>query len=200
MGSDEDGYRWRGFMLPTYTQIPDEFFDELMVHLNEAELRVLLYLMRRTFGFKKGADSVSLKQMVEGIVTYDGRVLDYGTGMSKSAVQRGLKGLREKEVVLAVRNRTPQQGDTATTYRVRLVGQSVTEVDTPPWSASGPGGTPRADQGVVPQRTTQETVIQETVEQEIDSSFEISKDPPSEKKFRKAFSGTRFERRRESAD
>ena len=31
-------------------------------------------------------------------------------------------------------------------------------------------------------------------------NFEISKEPPSEEKFREAFSGTRFERRRESAD
>jgi hypothetical protein len=172
-GIVSNGYRWRGFALPTYTQIPDEFFDELMVHLNEAELRVLLYLMRRTFGFKKEADSVSLKQLVEGITARDGRALDHGTGLSKSAVQRGLKGLREKQVIVAVRNRTPEQGDVATTYRLRLSGEAIDQPDTPPWSASGPGGTPPATTPLDRQRTTQETVEQQTVKQETD--FEISK-------------------------
>jgi hypothetical protein len=180
---DSKGFRWRGFGFPTYTQIPDEFFDELMVHLNEAELRVLLYLMRRTFGFKKAEDRVSLKQLVEGIMTSEGRVLDHGTGMSKSAVQRGLKGLREKEVIVAERRRTLEHGDVATSYRVRMAGEQAVDIDLTPWSASGSGGGPLADQGdnrqrtrpVVRQRTTQETVEQETENGETDRIVDISK-------------------------
>lgn len=162
---NDEPFIFRGFDSPTYTQIPDQFFDSLMVNLNEAELRVLLYLMRRTFGFKKSEDRVSLKQLVEGITTQQGRVLDSGTGMSKSAVQRGLKGLRDKQVIVAERRRTLEHGDVATSYRVRLSGDSVEDVEIDPWSASGSGGGSPATMPVVRQRTTQETGLRQTVGQ-----------------------------------
>jgi hypothetical protein len=44
--------RFKGFLSPRYTQVPDELFDELMAYLSGAELKVLLYIIRRTFGFK----------------------------------------------------------------------------------------------------------------------------------------------------
>ena len=48
-----DPYIFRGFDSPNYTQVPDILFDERMAHLSGAELKVLLYIIRRTFGFKK---------------------------------------------------------------------------------------------------------------------------------------------------
>ena len=53
--------------------MPDAFFDVVAPQLSEAELRVALYIIRRTFGFKKDSDTISLRQMVEGITTKDGR-------------------------------------------------------------------------------------------------------------------------------
>jgi hypothetical protein len=91
--------QWSGFSEPTYTQVPDEFFDDLMVDLSESELRVLLYLIRRTFGFKKRADAISLKQIINGIQAKDGRVLDRGSGLSHTSVKRGIKGLVERGVI-----------------------------------------------------------------------------------------------------
>ncbi len=93
-----------GFASPNYTQVPDELFDTLMTQLSDCELRVLLYIVRRTFGFKRTSDTISLSQMVSGITTKDGQVLDSGTGLSKSTVARGLKSLREKGVIVATRN------------------------------------------------------------------------------------------------
>ena len=55
-----------GFSSPNYTQVPDELFDVLLPALSDAELRVLLYIIRRTFGFKRDADAISLSQMVHG--------------------------------------------------------------------------------------------------------------------------------------
>ena len=90
--------KFEGFISPRYTQVPDEMFDELMAHLSGAELKVLLYIIRRTFGFKKDSDNISLKQICHGIITRDGEVLDHGTGLSLSTVQIALKGLIEKTV------------------------------------------------------------------------------------------------------
>ena len=57
-----------GFDSPNTTQVPDAFFDVVAPELSEAELRVALYIIRRTFGFKKDTDNISLRQMVEKMV------------------------------------------------------------------------------------------------------------------------------------
>src|SRR6476620_371403 len=105
-----------GFSSPNYTPVPDELFDQLIPQLSDAELRVLLYIIRRTFGFKREADAISLSQMVSGITTKDGRVLDSGTGLSKSTVARGLAGLRDKGVIVAEPRSSRANGDEPTTY------------------------------------------------------------------------------------
>src|SRR5215218_8371753 len=99
-----------GFASPNYTQVPDELFDVLLPQLADNELRVLLYIIRRTFGFKRERDAIALSQMVSGIVTSDGRRLDSGTGLAKATVARGLKGLREKGIIEAHRNRSAARG------------------------------------------------------------------------------------------
>jgi hypothetical protein len=99
-----------GFPSPNTTPVPDDVFDVLAPLLTEAELRVLLYVIRRTFGFKKDADAISQSQMATGIVTRDGRRLDSGTGMSKSAVWRGCDGLVKKGILLR-EPRKSEQGD-----------------------------------------------------------------------------------------
>jgi phage replication O-like protein O len=90
---------FQGFNFPTTTPVPDEVFDLLLPQLSGAELKVLLYICRRTFGFKKQWDSISLTQIASGITTRDGRVLDRGTGLSKRHVQRALKQLEERHII-----------------------------------------------------------------------------------------------------
>ncbi|MDP9356519.1 MAG: replication protein, partial [Chloroflexota bacterium] len=101
--------------------------------LTDAELRVLLYIVRRTFGFKRERDAISLSQMVSGITTREGQVLDRGTGLSKATVARGLAGLRAKGVILTERRSSVQRGNEATTYRLRFKATSsgVSEQATP---------------------------------------------------------------------
>src|SRR5215217_7316225 len=103
--------RFAGFLPSNTTPVPDEFFDVLAPLLGEAELRVLLYIFRRTFGFKKTADNISLKQLVDGITTRDGRRLDHGAGVAKSAAVRAVRGLLEKGVIVTRRNRSAARGD-----------------------------------------------------------------------------------------
>ena len=56
----------------------------------------MLYVIRRTFGFRRDRDAISLSQLCEGIVTRDGRRLDYGTGMRRKAVSNACQGLVSK--------------------------------------------------------------------------------------------------------
>ena len=57
---------FRGFLSPSFTQVPDEFFDALLPSLSESELKVLLYIIRHTIGLKKQKASISIKQFQKG--------------------------------------------------------------------------------------------------------------------------------------
>lgn len=111
---------FKGFTIPTYTQVPDEFFDYLMVYLSEAELRVLLYVMRRTFGFKKGSDRISKAQMEHGIKRGDGTVLDRGTGLSRRAIRLAVDGLIAAGILVKHAHQSEERGHEATEYVLNL--------------------------------------------------------------------------------
>jgi hypothetical protein len=157
-----DGFE--GFETPKATYTPDIVFDVLAPNLKEAELRVLLYIIRRTFGFKKDNDNISISQMVGGITKADGTVLDRGTGMAKAGVVRGINGLVEKGIIVAQRNRSREKGNEATTYTLRFKGA----VALVPLSPKETRGGLLKRQALVSQRDTQVTVEQVTVRQETD--------------------------------
>src|SRR4051795_9527229 len=106
---DQTPSQFRGFRSPNYTPVPDELFDELLVELSGAELKVLLYIIRRTFGFKKDSDNISLSQMLNGIETRDGLSLDRGTGLSKKTLLEALRSLEEKNVITTQRRQSPEK-------------------------------------------------------------------------------------------
>src|SRR5918997_5878143 len=109
-----------GFQFPTTTPVPDEVFDVLMPQLSGAELKVLLYICRRTFGFKKEADTISLHQIATGIKTRDGRVLDGGTGLCKRHVIRALKVLEKKNIIQVTRKIDKTGLNEANTYSFNM--------------------------------------------------------------------------------
>lgn len=116
---------WDGFPEPNWTPVPDALFDVLLPYLSDAELRVLLYLVRRTYGFKKRSDAVSLSQITGGIVKADGTRLDGGAGLSRQGAINGVKGLVSKGIIVAQHNRSATRGDEPTTYRVRVSREST---------------------------------------------------------------------------
>ncbi len=72
---------------PNYTQAPNVLFDELFKTLSEGDLRVVLVLVRQTFGWHKPFDRISLSQIAEK------------TGMAKPSVCRSLGTLIKKGLV-----------------------------------------------------------------------------------------------------
>src|ERR687886_1796266 len=95
----------RGFQRPTTTPVPDELFDIWLTELSHAELRTLFYIIRRTLGFKRETDNISLKQMLDGLVSRNGDRLDKGVGLSKPHLLRALRSLQEHGLITHVRNR-----------------------------------------------------------------------------------------------
>jgi phage replication O-like protein O len=109
-----------GFQFPNTTQIPNEVFDSLMPSLSGGELKVLLYICRRTFGFRKEADSISLTQIAQGITTKVGRVLDQGTGLSKRHVINALKALEKRNIIKVTRKVDETGLNSVNTYALNL--------------------------------------------------------------------------------
>jgi hypothetical protein len=120
MERSESEWKFGGFASPNFTSVPDEFFDELVPRLGNAEIRVLLYIIRRTFGFKKQTDAISLSQMVDGIVRKDGTRLDAGTGLKKAAVCRALTSLENSGIIIRTKQFASSGGAIATSYQLRM--------------------------------------------------------------------------------
>ena len=119
--SNHQPYHFPGFLSPNYTQVPDVVFDELLQILSGAELKVLLYIIRRTFGFKKASDDISLNQMLTGIVRKDGERLDSGCGIkNKTSLSQALQSLEKMGIIVKKRNTSPEKKDLPTTYSLRL--------------------------------------------------------------------------------
>jgi hypothetical protein len=121
-----------GFHSPNYTMVPDQLFDELLVELSGAELKALLYITRRTFGFKRESDAISLSQMLSGITTKDGRVLDRGVGLSKPSLLSALRSLVARNIIETERRRSAERGDEPTVYRLRFATVAPKPTETPP--------------------------------------------------------------------
>ena len=115
-----------GLGIPSYTSLPDVFFDQIAPHLSGAELKVMLYIMRRTYGFKKRQDAISYSQFVEGITCRDGRQLDQGTGIkSDRTLSAALDSLCDNWHLLFRHRQTRPDGlKSVTIYELNLDGQS----------------------------------------------------------------------------
>lgn len=80
-------------LIPNTTQTPNVLFDAFLSFLSEGELKCYLYAVRRTLGFHKGKDRISLSQFVSGLKTKEQKVLDRGTGLSRQTVVDSLASL-----------------------------------------------------------------------------------------------------------
>jgi phage replication O-like protein O len=139
-----------GFPFPNTTQIPNDVFDTLMPSLSGGELKVLLYICRRTFGFQKDSDRISLSQIAHGITTKTGKVLDHGTGLCKRQVINALKELEKKNIIIITRSVDETGLNAVNTYRLNVtaanhpeeppVHQGVVNSISPPVVNSGSPG------------------------------------------------------------
>jgi hypothetical protein len=86
-------------LIPNSTQIPNIILDKIIPRIPEAEGKCLLYICRRTYGFHKEEDRISLSQFTDGIKDRDSEILDYGSGLSRPSVVEALKHLVKSGIV-----------------------------------------------------------------------------------------------------
>src|SRR5438034_9446048 len=68
-------------LIPNTCQVPNVLLDEVMPRISGSSLKVLLAIVRKTYGFQKQADKISFRQ------------LQKLTGLSRDAVNRAIKEL-----------------------------------------------------------------------------------------------------------
>lgn len=85
-----------GFVVPNAFQIPNEIIDDgWLQELSGAELKVLLFIIRKTFGFNKIAgDRIPLSQITEA------------TGLSRVAIMSATAVLENCNLIRVVRGTT----------------------------------------------------------------------------------------------
>jgi len=123
-----EGWTFGGVATLNGTQIPDAYFDEVMAPLGPSAFMVLMYVARRTFGFKRHSDQISLDQICDGIVTREGRRLDHGTGLAKSTVVLALDRLVAFGLIRKEKNTDARGGQLANTYRIVFKDACVTDL------------------------------------------------------------------------
>lgn len=86
-----------GILVPSAFQVPNEIVDEGWLHeLSGAEMKVLLYIIRKTFGFNKIAgDRIPLSQIIQS------------TGLSRQATVAAVDVLERSHLIRVIRGQSP---------------------------------------------------------------------------------------------
>lgn len=88
-------------LAPNFTPVPNVFFDYWMTILSPAEFKILLCICRKTFGWHKDKDRISLRQIVNM------------TELNKSTVVKGIDKLIEFDLVLKTKFKDELDGSDA---------------------------------------------------------------------------------------
>ncbi len=105
----------------TTTPVPNAFLDLWMGSMGKAEVKVYLYLIRRTLGFQKSKDDISLSQFCTGMRDSRGKVLNRGTGLNRRTVIQALKNL-ESQGLIASENHPKNPMRSKTYYLAGQIG------------------------------------------------------------------------------
>jgi len=99
---------FQGFEIVSYTQTPDIIYDVLLKVLNGAELKMLMCIVRKTFGFRKYSDNISLSQISDM------------TGLSRVAVFKACNLLEEIGIINVKRQQTKEKVYISNTYSLHF--------------------------------------------------------------------------------
>ena len=73
--------------LPNFTQIPNHILDEILPNITGAEGLVLVFLCRKTYGWHKKEDKISISQF------------EKGTALKGNSIRRALKNLENRKII-----------------------------------------------------------------------------------------------------
>lgn len=128
------------FSAPNHTQTPNELFDHWLPKLREAELKVILVFIRKTLGWHKKRDRISLSQ------------LEKLTGLKRSNITKAIMSLQAKGLIK--KQVTGKNGIQRTFYE--LILHEIKKINTSPGKRPPP----------VPEKDPQKKLITKEKEKE----------------------------------
>jgi len=94
-----------------YTQIANELMEALArIKLTPIENQVLMFVIRKTYGWKKKADNISISQIVEG------------TGASRRMVIYAVQNLESKKILLVKRDSARNEISGSLCHSINVIG------------------------------------------------------------------------------
>jgi replication protein O len=144
--SQSDSYNHR-IVQPNYTQIPNIIFDHWMNHLDSSTFKLLLFICRKTLGWHKNKDCLSLKKLEEG------------THLSKTTITRCIRELESFGLIKKELHKNKYGDQDPNTYELIINEEVVQNLDNPVQNLDN-GGSPEFRQGVVQNLDTQKKDIQ----------------------------------------
>lgn len=132
---------------PNFTQIPNIIFDFWMKELDHSSSLVLFFLCRKTFGWQKIKDCLSLRQIQEGVQ------------MSKQTVVNSLKILESHGLIKKQMHINHLGDQNPNSYELIVDEEGVQNLDNPVQNLDN-GGSLEFRQGVVQNLDTQNKPIQ----------------------------------------
>lgn len=151
-----------GYDGPNYTQIPNVLIDEQLLNMKEAEIKVTLAIARKTFGWHKERDKLSLSQLMEL------------TGLSRQGVLNGI----EAGIARGTINREPA----GQSFYYKLVVNEVDQLNKPTSQRSRPvlvNEVDRLSPKLVNEVDTQKKVSKDKEKENVSSLSSKQKQKPS---------------------
>jgi phage replication O-like protein O len=138
---------------PTYFQTPNDVVDHWLPHLREAELKVLFVILRKTFGWHKQYDRISLSQFVKI------------TGLKRTNAIRATNSLLSKGII--TKEVVGKKGSLETYYSLVVIDNSNNSYrnrkDTTPSPGKGLAPSPGKGLPLVPEKDLQKKDLQKTI-------------------------------------
>lgn len=157
-----------GYDAPNYTQTPNPLFDEHMRDMTEVELKVVMAAVRKTFGYHRDSDAISLTQFEEI------------TGLSRQGVLDGIDRAMKRGVLCHAGN--GRRGVAVYSLNLRSTGQQNRPVQIVDQSKSLTRTGQQNRPELVNKIDTQKKVVKETTKKKKDSANAGSSPSKPEKK------------------
>lgn len=173
--------QFAGFELPkeNWSKLPHSLIDHLYLMTSEAEVKVVLYILRHTWGFGDDQKKITIDEFCNGRKRKDGNRLDNGTGLSVNSVKDGIARAIEHGFIEVLEDAT----DAARIKRFYQLRGS--EVDPPTLNSGGQKLTPWGSEvdphlSEVDPRTEKETYGKKLTEINIESSVKTDDKSPEQ--------------------
>jgi len=107
---------YEGLAAPNFTQMPNEICDVLLPRLSGAQLKVVIVLARKTFGWHEPVTAASLTELAAA------------TGQDRRSIMRAVDQLETFGVILVHREKLDTHSDAINLYCLRMANADETDI------------------------------------------------------------------------